>query len=153
MTGSTTKAQLQRLQGLTLQRLKGSTRNARGKDVYLDRRMVAVQAVQVALLLAGQGGRGRGGGLRRRRHRGLQPRREGAAARPGARLTIQQPAARRNVNTNNTTHSKYPQQDKTSFTPNFEMQYKSSEQNKTEHLPETWGSKKQAALLMRNTTP
>ena len=26
---------------------------------------------------------------------------------------------------------------KTSFTPNFEMQYKSSEQNKTEHLPET----------------
>ena len=69
-------------------------------DVHdLGWRVVAVQAVQVALLLAGQGGRGRGGGLRRRRHRGLQPRREGAAARPGARLTIQQPAARRNVNT------------------------------------------------------
>ena len=69
-------------------------------DVHdLGWRVVAVQAVQVALLLAGERGRGRGGGLRRRRHRGLQPRREGAAARPGARLTIQQPAARRNVNT------------------------------------------------------
>ena len=61
-------------------------------DVHnLDRRMVAVEAVHVALLLAAEGGRGRGGGVWRGRGHDLQARGESPAAGPGTRVTIQEP--------------------------------------------------------------
>ena len=65
--------------------------------MYLDRRMVAVEAVHVALLLAGERGRGRGGrlrGRRRRRDLGSDCARTGA---PRAEVTIQDPAEKQTV--------------------------------------------------------
>ena len=63
----------------------------------LDGRMVAVEAVHVALLLAGERGRGGGGRLRGRRRRhdlGSDCARAGA---PRAEVTIQDPAEKQTV--------------------------------------------------------
>ena len=58
---------------------------------YLGGRVVAVETVHVALLLAAEGGRGRGGGVWRGRGHDLQTWGESPAAGPGTRVTIQEP--------------------------------------------------------------